>query len=274
MSKYWQNLLIFCFLLFNSVIASAQPDNLPPDIAAILKRGTLIVAMYDKDKPPFCMHDSQGNLTGYDISIARSIAKALGVKLILLRDAKTYDDLIEEIADGRADMAISLLSVTASRALKVSFTKPYLSIPIILAYNRVQASQAKMDDPIKQSLQKPDIKIGVLAKSSYELYAREVYPHAQIILYNNSTQALQDVKEGKIFGYYTNKTDVQYWLKVHPGDNIYVNYGNVEHEYDPGSIAIPWKNEHLLQWVNWYLSIIEHNGEKEKLQKKYLDYIA
>src|SRR5262245_39891676 len=102
--------------------------------------------------PPFFMQDATGQLTGYDIALARDIAKHLGVKIIFNREATTVDDLIDQVATGQADIAISFLSRTLHRAMKVNFTEPYLQVKKTLLVNRLQIAQLDWENRVPQML--------------------------------------------------------------------------------------------------------------------------
>ena len=67
-------LLLFCCLLLFSGCGKKEVKN--DDFANITKRGKLIVGVRD-DAAPFGFKDNKGNLTGYDIDLARIIAEGI-----------------------------------------------------------------------------------------------------------------------------------------------------------------------------------------------------
>lgn len=253
------------------VLADKAAPTSPPDIQKILDRGTLIVALYNKDVPPFFMQDTSGKLTGYDISLAENLARALGVKVEFNRHANTFDGVVDEINSGNADVAISLLSITLPRALKTDFSTPYVYLPQALLYNRLFAAQKHYSNVTKEMTQDSSITLGVLNKSSYVEYAKKNYPHAKIILYADIDQGMQDVRDNKneLFGFYLNEIEIKNWLKKHPDASLYVNYQLIENQRDPIGIAASWDAIHLLNWINWFLFVNEQNGTMAKLQQQY-----
>ena len=66
---------------------------------------------------------------GHDVELARSIADALGVEIEFDRSPKTFNAITDLVASEKADMAISLVSRTLSRAEKVRFFKT-ISCPV------------------------------------------------------------------------------------------------------------------------------------------------
>ena len=108
MVKNFRRLFSFGLIFFLSVLilpASifAQTKNSDGDIAGILARGELRVAITAVDQPPFYFVDRSGKLAGYDIDIATKMAEELGVHISTvppdyhaLRD-EAYDALIDEM---------------------------------------------------------------------------------------------------------------------------------------------------------------------------------
>lgn len=115
---------------------SVRGGTMPPDVQRILDRGKLVVALLDQDNPPFFRADAADQLTGLDIDLARAIADQLGVEVEFNRSAKTFDSVIKTVYNAQADLAISKLSRTLSRAKSIRFSSPYLKMRQGLLVNR------------------------------------------------------------------------------------------------------------------------------------------
>ena len=107
-----------------AVNATSPKHAYPPDIAHIKKKGTLVVAFYNGNVPPFFYHDSKNQWTGIDIDLAKMIAEQLGVKLVV-KPSNTYDGIVDMVARRQADIGMGLLGITPQRALKVRFSNRY-----------------------------------------------------------------------------------------------------------------------------------------------------
>ena len=101
-----------------------------PDIARLLNRGELVVAIISSDSAPF-FSEKDGSVVGTDVDVARLIAKELGVPVRFDRSAKTFEAVVEMAAEGRADIGMGRLARTVLRAQKVSFSAPYMKLPHI-----------------------------------------------------------------------------------------------------------------------------------------------
>ena len=93
------------------------PDGrmLAPDIARIVNRGELVVAMYRVDQPPF-FYVKGGELMGIEVDLAKAIAKELKVSVRFDRSPATFNEVVDVVARQDADLGISKLSRTLARA--------------------------------------------------------------------------------------------------------------------------------------------------------------
>jgi ABC-type amino acid transport substrate-binding protein len=93
-----------------------------PDIARILNRGEIIVAVMAIDTPPF-FEEKNGVMSGIDIDLVNEIAAELKVGVRYERSAKTFNQVVEVVADGKADFGISKLARTLTRAQMIVYPK-------------------------------------------------------------------------------------------------------------------------------------------------------
>lgn len=150
--------------------AAAQTSKLDE----IVKRDKLIVATFGT-APPFCYTDEKGNLVGFDIDIARLIAKSL------LGDEKKIEFVTVNsegrwpaVNSGKADIGLASTTVYPDRALRVGFTRPYidsgisilvrkdLNIKSLAQLNNSKFTLANLSNPQMQERQKkflPNVKV-------------------------------------------------------------------------------------------------------------------
>ena len=92
------------------------------DLLAEIKRsGKLRVGV--AEIVPWATHDKDGDLVGFEIDVAKKLARDIGVEPEFYPEAFRY--LIPDLLAGRFDIIISGLSINASRALQVDFSAPY-----------------------------------------------------------------------------------------------------------------------------------------------------
>lgn len=265
---------IFLFYLLISpgcpFVFNASAEDLSPDMKRIMKQGKIVVAMYYEDIPPFIMHDRQGNLFGYDIDLANDLGKRMGVKIEFNRKAKTFDEVVEIVANRKADIAITVLSRTLERAIKVGFSRPYVLLHQALLINRLKVAKLKIEKDPVNGLNHKDAKIGVIEGSSYVGFAKQDFPMSTIIPYRTWDEVMKDVLEGKIHAGLYDEIEINNWRHAHPGAMIYIQPVIINDRVDPIAIAMHWEDTHLRSIINLYTKIIKKNGMIERLRKTYL----
>ena len=252
-------------------IAGSVWAELPPDIERILKKGKITVAMYHEDIAPFFMHDREGTFYGFDVEMAKEVAKRMGVELEFNRDPKTFDAVVDTVRQRKADVGISIISKTLSRALSVRFTDSYISLYKALVINRLElAKKMRAQENVLEALNETGIKIGVVEGTAYVGFAEEEFPNATIVKYRNWEMAIKDVSDGKILAVFGDDIDVKKWNRSHPETGLYIQTIILKDKEDPLAFAVHWEDEHLLSWLNVFLQTLINDGTHDRLLKKYI----
>ncbi|WP_172254399.1 amino acid ABC transporter substrate-binding protein [Saccharibacillus deserti] len=79
---------------------------------------------------PFTYHDKSGELTGFDVEIAREVAKRLGVEAEFVE--APWDSLLAGIDAGRFNAVFNEVSIRDDRKEKYDFSDPYISSGAVL----------------------------------------------------------------------------------------------------------------------------------------------
>lgn len=268
--RIFLKVVIFFMLCFPVLINYADAGTFPKDIQRILDKGKLVVAMYFEDVPPFFMFKKKGDFFGIDVELAKDMGKRLGVSVEFNRNAKTFDELIDMVAERRADIVISILSQTLIRAQKVRFSNPYIILHPALIINRLQAARQKRSKNPAIFLNHKSVSIGTIEGTSYVGFAKADYPEAQLILYKDWETASRDALEGNIFAAFYDEIEIKNWYKVNPEGAIYVQTLIRKDKKDPIAFAVHTEDTHFLSWLNLYLEIIKQDGTLSKLKDTYL----
>ncbi|HEY4879684.1 MAG TPA: transporter substrate-binding domain-containing protein [Candidatus Acidoferrales bacterium] len=170
--------------------SSVAPRTTVDTLAEIKKRGKLRVGV--SMIVPWAMHDKDGNLIGFEIDVAKKIARDLGVEVEFYPDEFRY--LIPDLLDNRFDVIISNLSISTNRAMQVNFSAPYNSTDLSLIANRKLAGgfQTMAD------FDKPGVTIGVLDMSLAVDVTSNAFPNAQLKTYVEDGDLFQALLDGKI----------------------------------------------------------------------------
>ncbi|KAF1045351.1 substrate-binding periplasmic protein [Xylophilus sp.] len=237
-----------------SVVRLPDGRLLAPDIARIVTRGELGVAMLNVDTPPFFSFDDQGRWSGLEVNLAQSIADELGVKLRVNRDAATFNAVVDLIARGEADIAISKLSRTLGRTQTIAFSAPYLTLNHALILNRVKFAQLARGRPLPEVVRSFDGSIGVIAKSSFAYYARRNFPKAKIEEFPTWNDVLAAVFDGSVTAAYRDEFEVKRVLKADPTVALALRTVMLKDLEDTLGVGVSVADPNLLAFVNEFLA--------------------
>ena len=106
-------------MLAGSLSVQAQS----PVLSRILESGELKVGM-SGSQPPYNMTSRNGDLMGFEVDVANSLAGSMGVKLNII--TIPFGDLLSALDKGEVDMVMSGVTITAERAQNASFVGPYI----------------------------------------------------------------------------------------------------------------------------------------------------
>jgi len=270
-----KKLLTLLFVLvtgLTSAHAVAQLANstipLPADIAAIKKANVLIVAMTKKDNPPFFSGD-EDNIRGLDVEIARRIGVLLGVPVQFRRDAESFAEVVEQVRDGKADIAVSKLSVTGPRLQVVRFSDPYIKLRQSLIINRLWLSQNSQGREVYQVIREFNGKISFIKNSSYDTFARVNFPNAQFLPEEKWDVIIDKVTRGDIAAAYRDEFEIKKIAFEKPDAAITTKSITISDSVDNIAIAVHPKAIQLLSIVNYVVKNEYNNIDTKKLMDRY-----
>lgn len=129
-------------LLLAILALTGQAWSMSGDLERLRSSGVLRVAVIDMDIPPF-VFSVNGELRGADVDLARGFAQSIGLEVEFVPAGDNYAQVIQAVAQGRADIGISELSKTMERAQQVVFSRPYLVSGLILFVNRLSEARLR-----------------------------------------------------------------------------------------------------------------------------------
>jgi polar amino acid transport system substrate-binding protein len=225
-----------------------------PQMKAIYERGNLRVAMPSTDRKPFFYINDNGVLSGSDVELAADIAAQLSVGVEYVRSANSFEEVVNQVASGQADIAVSKLSATLPRAQKILFSNPYLTLHQGLLLNRLAMARlgSASVDPL-QLLRQTKVKIGVIAGTSYVSYANLMFPKAQIVQFATPQESMDAAIKGEVTAIYYDELQLKQLLANNPDRSIDLQFYIIPDQVDLIAIAIPPNDIQLLTWVNLYL---------------------
>jgi polar amino acid transport system substrate-binding protein len=250
------------------------PDpGLPQDLAKVYGRGKLLVAMVADDTPPFFMQ-RDGVLEGVDVEIARGLARELGVPVEFDRSAKSFNQVVERVARGKADLGISKLSRTFSRARRVMFSEPYVRVRHGLLLNRKGVAQRVGDGSVADLVRNFRGRLAVLDGTSYMDFAARNFPQATIVPYQTWAEVVEAVSTDSVLGAYRDEMEIKKVALDHPRKALQLQAVSIADKWDEKAIALPFGSPNLLALVNLYLENSNTKLTAQDLLRRYGEYMA
>jgi cystine transport system substrate-binding protein len=181
--------------------ASVHAADLLDNVKA---RGTLRIAL-EGTYPPFNFKDPKtGQLTGYDVDVARLVTAKLGLKPEFVTTEWTA--ILSGLGAGKYDVIISQVGITARREQAFDFSTPYTySTPQLIVRRNERIDYRKLED-LKGK------KVGVGQGSVFEHQAKAV-PGVDVKSYPATPENLQDLAFGRIDAALNDSLMVAYLLK-------------------------------------------------------------
>lgn len=159
-----------------------------PNLDKINDRGSLRVGM--STFVPWAMRNKQGDLVGFEIDVAKRLAEDSGWKVEFVPTA--WDGIIPSLLSNKFDVIIGGMSITEARAKSVLFTEPYSHSGVQLAANKELAEGFnKISD-----FDSRRVKIAARRGAFTVQVARETFPKAKVLQFDDDAQAFQEVLNG------------------------------------------------------------------------------
>ncbi len=167
--------------------ASAQESKL----FEVLKRGRVIVGV-TSEVPPFGSVDANGNLEGFDIDIARLVAKSLFEDPNKIEFQKlAFPARWNAVNTGQVDFGIMVTTIWPDRLARVNFTRGYIRSGLGVL--------ARADVPVKspKELNDPKYTMAILNTPSEIKLMKEELPRAKVIILDSEADMLTAVRTGR-----------------------------------------------------------------------------
>ncbi len=178
-------IIVLCY----SGCGKVKSDMTTNTLDTINKREKIIVGV-KTDTFPFGYIDEKGKYCGYDIDLARLIAKDILGNSNKVEFVKvTASDRMAKLYSEDVDMLIATMSITPSRVSVLDFSDPY--------YIAGQALLVKTGSDIKGIRDLEGRKVITVFGSSSEMSLRDAVPNAGIVGYKTYHEAYDALKAGK-----------------------------------------------------------------------------
>ncbi|MBN9044557.1 MAG: transporter substrate-binding domain-containing protein [Rhizobiales bacterium] len=158
------------------------------------------------DFPPFNMLDDRGQLSGYNIDLARALCRQLGIADICQIEAAPWSELESRLGAGEADAIIGGLRPTSQNRQSLIFTRSYMRLPARF----VTLKAAAFTQPAAAATRGKTV--GVVAGTAHEQMLKAYFPQADAKPYPDRAAMLAALKDGKIAAAFDDGMTLSFWL--------------------------------------------------------------
>lgn len=194
--------LLLAAIVLVSLVAGCKPKPKEPEdmLDQVLAAGKLRVSS-DANYAPQSFLDENGNWTGFDVEVAKEVAKRLGVEMELM--AIDWDIITGGSWNARWDVSIGSMTATEERSAILWFTNPYYYTPAGFAVHADNTTFTKVEDLA-------GARIGVGTETTYERWLNKdltiAIPGYEVVFadwtagevrpYSTDAEAIQDLALG------------------------------------------------------------------------------
>lgn len=234
----------------------AQAARAESTLDRILKEKKIRITA-EVTSPPFGILDKDNKPDGSEIATARQMAKDLGVELELVQ--VTAPNRIPALLAGRADVAISSLSITLERAKTVAFANPHGALSIVIT--------APQGTAIKSMADLVGKKVGITRATLEEATVPKAAAQGTDIVYFDDIAAtIQALLSGQVNAAGMSAFAAKSVADRNPDKKLESKLTVTTAYY---AAAVRPADLELLQWINTWVFINTQNGVLADIYKKY-----
>ena len=253
-------ILLSCWVCASAIGADIELAK-KSTLETILKRGALWVG-FDSGYMPFEMTDQKGRYVGFDIDMAKEMAKAMGVKFVPINTA--WDDIIPSLTTGKFDIIISGMTITQERNLKINFTDPYIIAGQTILINKKHAGKIKSYKDLNDS------RYIVTSQSSTtgETAVKILIPKCIYKSFKTENEAASEVLNGKADAFVYDLPFCAVIMAMQGKGKLF--FLDTPFTYEPLAWAIKKGDPDFINWLNNFLRQIKNDGRYDRIYNKWI----
>lgn len=232
----------------NETSENSEADKKPASDKKIIVMGT------NAEFPPF-EYIAGGEVTGFDVDIAKKVAEKLGVELKI--ENMQFSGLIAALQTKKIDFIAAGMTNTEERAKSVNFSTDYFVASQVIIVKKDSETVKGKDDLVGK-------KIGVQLGTTGEMEAKNI-EGATIESYDAGFAAVMDLANGKLDAVVIDQKPAEKF--VSKNDKVMIL--DEELTKEAYAIAVNKEDDALLATVNEVIKELQESGEYDALYEKY-----
>ena len=254
-------ILVTFFMVSTSALGADIELTKKSTLESILKKGELRVG-FEAGYMPFEMTDKKGHFVGFDIDMAKEMAKAMGVKFVPVNTA--WDGIIPSLITNKFDIIMSGMTVTQERNLKINFADPYIIIGQTILINKKHAGTVTSYKDLNNSKFIVTSKLGTTGEQA----VKRLIPKCTYKSFETEPEAALEVVNGKADAFvYDLPYCVVFMGQQGAGKLVFLDQ---PFTFEPLAWAVTKGDPDFMNWLNNFLRQIKNDGRYDRIYNKWI----
>ncbi len=244
--------VVLMLLMVVGVSACSQDED---TLSKVQESGVLVMGT-NAEFPPFEYRDENGDVAGFDVEIAKEIASALGVELVI--EDMDFGSIIGAVKSGKVDFGVAGMSVTEDRKENADFSDAYFDASQVIIVQIGNTEIGGTEDLTGKVL-------GVQEGTTGDLEASEV-EGAQVMRFKKAIDAVMDLRNGNLDAVIIDALPAQVFVEKNDDIIMLDEYFTVE-EY---AIAVRKGDTAFLEEINQVIAELKASGRYQEIYDEYI----
>ena len=216
----------------------------------------------DSTWPPMEFINEERELVGFDIDLAKAIAKEENFKMRFISTG--WDGIFAGLQNGEYDAIFSAVTITKKRKETMFFSDPYFNAGQLLAIRKQDMATINGLDDLSGKI------VGVQIGTSGAFFVEESYANVILKTYDDLGPAVEELAQGTIDGIVADiPLIVDYLLNNQKYKDRFITVGEPMTNEEYG-VAMKKGNTKLRDIINSGLKKIKSNGIYDKIYSKWI----
>ena len=256
-----KNLIVICMLCSFSLLCGCIGEEKKQNALSHAMLTNRLVVGVKCDSKPFGYVDKDGNIQGFDVDIASSIAQQiLGNEKALELVCVTAQSRISDLNSKSVDILVAAMSITDNRINVVRFSNPY--------YVAGQAIMTKNNSDIFALKDLNSKNVGFILGTTGERTIRNLAPGANLRAAKTYPEIFKLLKSGEIDAILADDSMLYGIMMENSGYKILPK--RYTREYYAVAIRQNKESDELFEAVNNALSIMQQKGTVNKIKANWI----
>lgn len=252
--------------LFGAPAATAADQALweKSTLNQIIKRGELRVGL-EAGYLPFEMRDKRGEIIGFDVDLAKLMARYMGVKVSFVNTQ--WDGIIPALLTDKFDILMSGMTITPERNLQVNFARPYIVIgqTILLAKKHADTVKSVKD------LNDPKYVIATKLGTTGDIAAKRFLGKAKLKTFETEADAALEVRNGRADAFVYDLPFNVVYIAQFKDSLVHLKEPFTK---EPLGWAVRKGDPDFLNWLDHFQDQIRNDGSYDALYSKWFEGVA